>query len=570
MIAQAAWITLRILTVYTVSWVLWKLCKRFVFKSPLDVLAGPPSLSLLSGNIPQLFDFNGWKYHRAVLDKYGRASRITGAFGERLLLTFDPKALHHILVKDQLIYEESTGFITRNEVYFGKGLLATLGDQHRKQRKMMNPLFSIKHMRDMIPLFYEVTERLRTTLKTKVKPHGSQEIDILQWMSRTALELIGQSGMGYSFDNLVDDQSNHPYSTSMKRFTLLTGGTFGFFTNQFVFPNAAKFNFPRVKRFIVNHFPWKKIQDIRKLSDIMHDTSLEIIKMKKDAMNSTDPAIAKEMLEKKDIISVLSKVISTCSVHQGSDSAAKVRANSEADAADRMTDEEVYGQVSTFVLAGMETTSSAMSKILHLLAIHPDVQERLRNEIREAQKDGQLTYDQLVSLPYLDAVCRETLRVHPPVNFAGIRTVRKDMVLPFSKPVIGADGQEVSEIVVPNGTNIIISLLGSNTNPDIWGDDANEWKPERWLSPLPQTVTDAHMPGIYSHLMTFLGGGRACIGFKFSQLEMKVVLSVLLSTFKFEPSKHHVTWKMTNIVGPYVEDVDPTKPQLPLVMTLLD
>lgn len=59
----------------------------------------------------------------------------------------------------------------------------------------------------------------------------------------------------------------------------------------------------------------------------------------------------------------------------------------------------------------MDTTSSALSRILHLLTKYPDVQERLREEIQEASKGGQLSYDQLVSLPYLDAVCRETLRV---------------------------------------------------------------------------------------------------------------------------------------------------------------
>ncbi|KAH9950796.1 hypothetical protein B0H21DRAFT_681895, partial [Amylocystis lapponica] len=46
-----------------------------------------------------------------------------------------------------------------------------------------------------------------------------------------------------------------------------------------------------------------------------------------------------------------------------------------------------------------------------------------------------------------------------------------------------------------------------------------EWKPERWLSPLPSTVTEARVPGVYSNLVTFLGGGRGCIGFKFSEVE---------------------------------------------------
>jgi len=63
-------------------------------------------------------------------------------------------------------------------------------------------------------------------------------------------------------------------------------------------------------------------------------------------------------------------------------------------------------------VAGMDTTSAALSRTLHLLAQHPEVQEKLRQEILEARVDGQdLSYETLESLPYLDAVCRETLRL---------------------------------------------------------------------------------------------------------------------------------------------------------------
>jgi hypothetical protein len=111
---------------------------------------------------------------------------------------------------------------------------------------------------------------------------------------------------------------------------------------------------------------------------------------------------------------------------------------------------------------------------------------------------------------------------YPPVNIAAIRTyvilnehklisktrfhghrARRDMILPLSKPLIGSDGRDVSEITVPNGTNIIISILGSNTDPELWGADAHEWKPDRWLSPPPKDVVEAHLPGIYSHLYVF-------------------------------------------------------------------
>ena len=71
---------------------------------------------------------------------------------------------------------------------------------------------------------------------------------------------------------------------------------------------------------------------------------------------------------------------------------------------------------STFILAGMDTTSNALSRILHLLAQNPSVQDRLRAELNAATAGGtaDLDYDGLMSLPYLDAVCRETLRVYAP------------------------------------------------------------------------------------------------------------------------------------------------------------
>ena len=69
----------------------------------------------------------------------------------------------------------------------------------------------------------------------------------------------------------------------------------------------------------------------------------------------------------------------------------------------------------------------------------------------------------------------------------------------------------INEIAVPQGTPIVISLLGYNRNKAVWGEDANEWKPERWLNPLPRSVEEARVPGIYSHLMTFINGSHSCM-----------------------------------------------------------
>lgn len=72
--------------------------------------------------------------------------------------------------------------------------------------------------------------------------------------------------------------------------------------------------------------------------------------------------------------------------------------------------------------------------------------------------------------------------------------------MPLSEPIHGVDGQVMTEIFVPKDTPIVVAIRACNRNKAIWGDDALEWKPERWLYPLPGAVNDAHVPGVYSNL----------------------------------------------------------------------
>ena len=77
---------------------------------------------------------------------------------------------------------------------------------------------------------------------------------------------------------------------------------------------------------------------------------------------------------------------------------------------------------------------------------------------------------------------------------------QRDMILPLSEPIHGVDGALMSEIPIPKDTVVLVGILGSNMNRRTWGDDAWEWKPERWLSTLPEAVSEAHIPGVYSNL----------------------------------------------------------------------
>ena len=115
----------------------------------------------------------------------------------------------------------------------------------------------------------------------------------------------------------------------------------------------------------------------------------------------------------------------------------------------------------------------------------------------------------------------------------------QDTTLSFQTPIRSTDGRTlITHMAVPKGSIVVADVAASNIMETLWGDDAREWKPERWLSPLPQTVLEARIPGLYSNTqvtlilllmhsahtdllsMSFGGGPRSCIGFRFSQLEM--------------------------------------------------
>lgn len=116
-----------------------------------------------------------------------------------------------------------------------------------------------------------------------------------------------------------------------------------------------------------------------------------------------------------------------------------------------------------------------------MLSTRPAVQERLRAEVRKAfaaaraQGKEYPTADELLALPYLDAVSREGLRLIPPVS-ATIRTSLHDDEVPLSKPVTLPDGSVANSVPVRKGMTIFLSIVAINQNKEIFGEDADEFK----------------------------------------------------------------------------------------------
>ncbi|KAF8558177.1 cytochrome P450 [Imleria badia] len=575
---------------------LWQLFKHLAaHTSPLAVIRGPKKEHWLTGNYHRIFR-DAFRYNLALVEEYGGAVKINALLGSQQLYISDPLALHHIVVKEQHIYTETDMFIMGNRLIFGLGLISTLGEQHRKQRKMLNPVFSLANMRDLLPIIQPIADELCAILQSQLpSDHSVKEINILPWLSRGALEYVCQAALGHSFDALDLDKENE-YLEAMRN---LAPSVLRLLMVRPFIPFVVR-NFSLYWRNkIMDWAPLEALRDLRRVVQVMDATSKSIFAEKKAIMEGRaepdGPGSSRSRMKGKDIMSIM------------------LKANMSSSDAERLTDEELLGQMNTIIFAGFETTATAVCRILWILASRPAVQARLRSEVLVAKQNYAashditgpweevgLPYDLLMGLPYLDAIVRETLRVHPPTSLLS-RTVREDTVLPLHRPIKSVSGEMLSKIAIPTGTTLIMSLLAANHNKDFWGEDASEWRPERWLSATGERVqlsgdsevategseaektpgmTDGmKYPGVYASMMTFLGGGRACIGFKFAEMEIKQVVTTLISRIHFAlpsiPDENgnvkEIYWKINGLQVPVVRPPagDDVTAQVPLSLRLV-
>jgi len=308
-------------------------------------------------------------------------------------------------------------------------------------------------------------------------------------------------------------------------------------------PYATKIGSSAFRRFIVDIIPWKTLHRARDIVDEMHSTTMDLILSKKAAVARGQLDMADDA---KDIMSLL------------------LKGNLTADEGLSLTDEELVGQTGMIISAAADTTSSALARMFHVLALFPDVQKELRAEIVESSEH--MDFDQLGSLAYLDGYVHEVLRLYPPVTPVMHRETLKDAILPLSEPLTGVNGKAITSIPIPKGTTVYIAVGAANHNRRIWGDDALEFKPERWHNGKAGDRMEK-ISGIYGNTMTFNGGERSCIGFQFAILEIKIVLSVFLRHFKFSLADQSVSWKIPGIIAvPMVEG----KIHLPLTVENLE
>ncbi|KAJ6619284.1 cytochrome P450 [Mycena sp. CBHHK59/15] len=467
------------------------------FTSPLRDLAGPKSPNLLLGHFRQLL--SDASLTRKWREEFGPNFQFRGLFNQRELYISDPKALNYIVVNSYIF--QKPPLVRRNLSHLlGNGLLSVEMDEHKRQRRILNPAFGVAQIRDLTETFVEKSVQLRDVWAREIAEDGkSKRIDVLSWLRKMTLDVIGQAGFNYQFGAM--QPKGKPNELNEVFTQLFHSGQ----SKTLVVVRVAQASLP-----ILRFLPMPGGRVFQDAKSKMLAIGSELLAQSKVSVKAAGEST---MAGRRDLLSIL------------------VKANMATDIPgdQRLSDADVIAQVPTFFTAGHETTSTATAWALHGLSINQAAQERLRDELLRVSTDNP-KMDELNALPYLESVVRETMRAYSPVAFTGRMAMADDM-LPLSKPYIDTKGRKHDTLTIRKGQRIHISIAALHLDEDIWGKDALDFVPDRWDN-TPEAARA--IPGVWANLFTFLAGSHHCIGSRFTLVEMKALLFTLVRAFEFE------------------------------------
>ncbi|KAE9410968.1 cytochrome P450 [Gymnopus androsaceus JB14] len=175
-----------------------------------------------------------------------------------------------------------------------------------------------------------------------------------------------------------------------------------------------------------------------------------------------------------------------------------VRSNLAEDPKKALHEDEVLSQMATLILAGHETTASSCTWLMYEITKNPKDQERILTEIKNTRArvgNGELTASDYDSMHFFNAAIKEGLRLHPIVPSVA-REAGSDDTIPLSYPVITESGEQLSQIPVSKGQRIVLNIGVYNRLTEVWGADANEWNPQRFMHESPKSSP----LGVYANL----------------------------------------------------------------------
>ncbi|CBI27824.3 unnamed protein product, partial [Vitis vinifera] len=332
--------------------------------------------------------------------------------------------------------------------------------------RIINPAFHLEKLKVMIPAFTTSCSMLIERWKELASLQETCEVDIWPELQNLTRDVISRAALGSSFEEgrqIFELQKEHITLTLEAMQTLYIPGF----------------------RFI----PTKKNQRRKYLQKRTTSMFRDLIQRKKDAIRTGQA-------EGDNLLGLL--LLSNNAI----------------------TLEEVIEECKQFYLAGHETTSSWLTWTVTVLAMHPNWQEKAREEVMQICGKKEPDSEALSHLKIVSMILYEVLRLYPPV-IAVYQHAYKET--------------KIGTISLPAGVDLTLPTLLIHHDPELWGDDAEEFKPERFAEGVSKASKDqlAFFP--------FGWGPRTCIGQNFAMIEAKVALAMILQHFSFElsPSYTH-------------------------------
>ena len=445
-----------------------------------------PSPKVYSGNCSELAKLGYLKSITKWMSQYGPT--FICYFGIRpVIMTEDLEVIKSVMVKN------FDNFINRAYIpslyMTGKtrGLLNLRDEQWRRVRRILAPTFSSKKLRMMSPFIQESCERLRNKMAAVSDTDSS--VDVWEWFGIFTMEVI----LATAFSRDISSHSgkeNPLIKAAASVFQSMSGRISG--------DNAI------LERVIMvfSHFPWsvpflryfaRRTKTARNW-DYLYETALKLIEDRRNTMTTTGSRaqdLLQLMLEAHD-----------------DDNGEKSTTGAY------LSNEEIVGEVVTFILAGYETTSNALSYTAYLLALNPTIQDRLIREINDyydVNPDSSL-YDAAENIEYVTMVLYESMRMYPPAP-------RMDRECKQTCAV-------TDELIIEKGVDFVFPIFLLHRNPDYW-PDPDKFDPERFNPNNEQSYpTFAYLP--------FGEGPRQCIGKRLALLEAKMTLVTILKDLHFK------------------------------------
>ncbi|KAJ7866939.1 cytochrome P450 [Mycena olivaceomarginata] len=449
-------------------------------------------------------------------EEFGPNYQIKGFFQARGLYTTDTKALNHILLNDH-IYQK--GAVSKRIVtdMLGNGLLAVEMEEHKRQ----NPAFGVPQLRELTGIFNQKSAQLRDIWSQQIGHESdSSRIDVFAWLRKATLDIIGEAGFNYQFNAMEPKNQKNALDQALTQLL-----------NSPQSLRQAIFCILQVKIPILSIFPVPGGKVVKEARDAMTSIAKELLAESQAAIKASGDEVYST---RRDLLSLM------------------VKSNMSKDQENaRLSDADVYctlaykmhAEIPTFFVAGHETTSTATTLALHALSINPLVQKRLREELFSVASDAP-SFDELNSLPLLENFVRETIA---PIS-AG-------------RQYLDRHGRAYNTIGMPKGTTVRIAITAVNRDKEIWGDDADVFRPERWEN-IPAAASAIPLNKRCHE------GPHNCIGFRFAIVEMKSLLFALVRAFEFEPAvpTGGITFSLTPVMRPRVLAEPEGGNQLPLIV----